>query len=281
MTDYLVYDVFTEAAFGGNPLAVIPDATNLAEDQLQQIAREFNFSETTFVFPPEDPAHTAKVRIFTPAFELAFAGHPTVGTAIALAALGRGGPEMVLELGVGPIPVQVSGTHARFETRVPLRTSDGPTPEAVGACIGQSGAAIRTDRHLPVRAGLGTEFVLAELAGEAALATARGVADAFLESPNMAVGLFVYIRDGEIIRARMFAPHSGILEDPATGSAVAALAGYLGKLDGHSQSFKVMQGIEMGRPSLIEAEVSVENGVPVSVMIGGHAVATMEGRLTL
>ncbi|NNF91824.1 MAG: PhzF family phenazine biosynthesis protein, partial [Boseongicola sp.] len=125
MTDFLVYDVFTDKAFGGNPLAVIPDATRIAEADLQRIAREFNFSETTFVFPPE-VGGDAKVRIFTPTSELQFAGHPTVGTAVALSDLGRAGPEMVLELGVGPIPVTVSGRHARFETRVPLSVSEAP-----------------------------------------------------------------------------------------------------------------------------------------------------------
>ncbi len=119
MTDFLILDVFTDAPFTGNPLAVIPDATGLSEDSLQRIAREFNFSESTFVYPPEDPAHTARVRIFAPATELPFAGHPTIGTAIALAAAGHG-PDMVLELGVGPIPVSVRDGKAQFTTPVPL-----------------------------------------------------------------------------------------------------------------------------------------------------------------
>ena len=155
MTEFLVYDVFTDRAFSGNPLAVIPDAKGLREDELEAIAREFNFSETTFVYPSEDPGHTAKVRNFTPARELRFAGHPTIGPAIALAELGRAGAEMVLELGVGPILVKVDGTHARFETRVPLFLGEAPSVEAVARCIGQSKDAIRTDRHSPVLAGLG------------------------------------------------------------------------------------------------------------------------------
>ena len=283
MTQYLVYDVFTENPFGGNPLAVIPDASGLSEDQLLPIAREFNFSETTFVYPPDDPSYTAKVRIFTPAMELRFAGHPTVGTAIALAGLGLGGSEMVLELGVGPIPVTVTQGHARFETRVPLSLGEAPATDALGACIGQSAKAIRTDRHMPVLAGLGTDFVLAELTGGAALATARPVTDAFREAAGPEadrLAVYVYIRDGGRIRARMFQPLGGIMEDPATGSAAAALAAYLGKLDGRSQSFEIHQGIEMGRPSRIEAEVTVENGEPVAVRIGGNAVKVMEGRLT-
>ena len=282
--DYLVYDVFTDRRFGGNPLAIFPDARGLSEDRLLPIAREFNLSETTFVYPPDDPAHTAKVRIFTPTGELAFAGHPTVGTAIALAGLGRSGADMVLELGVGPIPVRVDGNHARFETRIPLSHSEAPDAEAIGACIGQSGDVIRTDRHRPVLAGLGTDFVLAELTGDAALATARGVSDAFREMAGAGAAmsmLYVYLRDGQSIQARMFAPLGGIPEDPATGGAAAALVAWLGKLEGRSQRFEITQGVEMGRPSLIEAEVTVENGEPVAVAIGGKAVPVMEGRLLL
>ena len=119
MTDFLVYDVFTDQTFGGNPLAVIPDARGIAEVDLQKVAREFNFSETTFVYPAEAGCD-AKVRIFTPTMEVPFAGHPTVGTALALRDLGRVGDEMVLELGVGPIPVAISGRRARFVTKVPL-----------------------------------------------------------------------------------------------------------------------------------------------------------------
>ncbi|NND20046.1 MAG: PhzF family phenazine biosynthesis protein [Silicimonas sp.] len=283
MTDFLVYDVFTDKAFGGNPLAVIPDATRIAETDLQRVAREFNFSETTFVFPPE-VGGDAKVRIFTPTSELQFAGHPTVGTAVALSDLGRAGPEMVLELGVGPIPVTVSGRHARFETRVPLSVSEAPGIDAVGAMIGQSGSAIRIDRHSPITAGLGTGYVLAELTDEAALTAARPVADAFLDAGGAdakRLALLVYLRDGNRIRARMFAPLGGIPEDPATGSAVAALAAWLGRQEGRSARFDVLQGVEMGRPSRIAAEVTVEDGEPVVVAIAGDAVKMMEGRLVL
>ena len=284
MTDYLVYDVFTDEAFGGNPLAVIPDARGLAENQLQQIAREFNFSESTFVYPPEDPAHTAKVRIFTPTLELPFAGHPTVGTALALHDLGRGGKDMVLELGVGPIPVTVREGKARFETRVPLTLEDAPALEHVAACISQPASAIRTDRHAPVLAGVGLPFILAEIGPETALETAIGDASAFRSVAGEdadRLGVMIYMRDGQKIRARMFAPMGGIPEDPATGSACAALAAYLGHLDGVSQRCDIVQGVEMGRPSEITAEVVVENGKPQMVAISGRAVKTMEGRLTL
>lgn len=284
MTDYVVYDVFTEKAFGGNPLAVIPDATGLDEAHLLTITREFGFSETTFVYPPEDPGHTARVRIFTPGQEIPFAGHPTVGTALALADLGRGGAEMVLELGVGPLPVSVTDGRARFTTRVPLSVTEGLDPDTIGRMIGVPENAIRVDRHAPIGAGVGIDFYLAELTDLDTLAAAAPRVDVFREvgGPDATrVGLLAYLRDGSEIRARMFAPLHGIMEDPATGSAAAALAGWLGKLDGTSQAFRIQQGIEMGRPSLIEAEVVVEGGAPVAVSIGGAAVKVMEGRLTL
>ncbi len=285
MTDFLVYDVFADRVFAGNQLAVIPDARGLSEAQLPVIAREFNFSETTFIFPPDEPSHTARVRIFTPASELPFAGHPIVGTAVALSDLGQAGSEMVLELGVGPIPVTVSGNHARFVTRIPLAAETGPLPEAVAACIGLTADAIRSDRHAPVLAGLGTNFVLAELADESALANARPDTEAFRKiagsaSDDLAM-LYVYLRDGDTIRARMFGPLAGVPEDPATGGAAAALAAWLGRLDGRSARFAIAQGIEMGRPSRIEAVVTVEDGAPVAVAIAGTAVKVMEGRLTL
>ncbi len=283
MTDFLVYDVFTDAAFGGNPLAVIPDASGLAEPELQKIAREFNFSETAFVLAPDDAAHDAKVRIFTPTQELAFAGHPTVGTALALAGLGRVGTETVLELGVGPIPVKVAGTRAEFATRVPLKTGPAAETDALAACLGLPVSAIRADRYAPVKAGLGTDFTLVELTDRAALDRAGPVIDAFRQAATDPVRLSIlaYVRDGDRIEARMFAPLGGILEDPATGSAAAALAAYLGRLDGVSQSFAISQGVKMGRPSRIDAGVTVENGQPVEVTIAGHAVKVMEGRLTL
>lgn len=285
MTDYLVYDVFTDAAFGGNPLAVIPDARGLAEDQLQKIAREFNFSETTFVFPPE-AGGDAKVRIFSPTQEFPFAGHPTIGTALALHSLGRVGDTMVLELGVGPIPVTVEGKTARFVTRVPLQTLPGPTPKVIAEAIGLTESVIRTDRHAPVIASVGLPFAIAELTDRAALTAAVPNTEAFRaftpEWPTSShYDLLIYTRNGSQIEARMFAPLDGIPEDPATGSAAAALAAFLGQLDNRSARFEIAQGIDMGRPSRITAEVTGENGRPQAVAISGEAVKTMEGRLTL
>ncbi|MEO0943457.1 MAG: PhzF family phenazine biosynthesis protein [Pseudomonadota bacterium] len=285
MTAYLVYDVFTDTRFGGNPLAVIPDATALPEADLQRIAREFNFSETTFVYPPEDPQHHARVRIFTPTMEVPFAGHPTIGTALALHDIGRVPDSLTFELGVGPIPVTVRNGTARFTTRVPLQTWPGPSVDVVAESVGLSQDQIRTDRHAPTIASVGLPFALAELTDANALQAALANTEAFRAfDPSWPADthydLLVYTRDGAQIEARMFAPLDGIPEDPATGSAAAALASFLGHLEERSATFVITQGVTMGRPSQIKAEVTVENGTPIEVAISGRAVKVMEGKLT-
>lgn len=274
MTDYVVLDVFTEVPFGGNPLAVIPDASGLPEAALQKVAREFNFSESTFVFPPTDADHTARVRIFTPASELPFAGHPTIGTAVALARQGLG-PDMVFELGVGPINVHATGGSARFTTRHPLSRVEGLDPALVAACAGLGASEIAVP---PVVASVGLPFVLAEIENVEALAAATPDVGAFRraqEANGFPGSLYLYVRDGAQIRARMFAPPHGILEDPATGSAASALAAHLAEAQGGTAQFSISQGVEMGRPSLIE--VAVEDG---AITVSGRAVEVMRGTLT-
>lgn len=278
--DYLVYDVFTNRAFGGNQLAVFPDARGLPEQQLQAITREFNFSEVTFVYPPENPAHSARVRIFTPTREVPFAGHPTIGTAIALHDLGHGG-DLVLELGVGPIPCHVGPEGAAFTTPVPLEIIAQPAPGLVAEALGLPDAALRTDRHAPVQASLGLAFVLVELADRAALAAAQPVIEACrrgaaLYPAGLDFAIFAYVRAGEAIEARMFAPLDNMPEDPATGSASATLAAYLAQLPGGPQRLEISQGVDMGRPSQIGASVG-----PGGVTVRGQAVKTMAGRLFL
>ncbi|MCU0854219.1 MAG: PhzF family phenazine biosynthesis protein [Rhodobacteraceae bacterium] len=280
MTAYLVYDVFTDTAFGGNPLAVIPDATGLAEPLLQKIAREFNFSETTFVYPPADPAHTARVRIFTPTQEVPFAGHPTIGTAIALRDLGRPAT-MVLELGVGPIPCTVAGGEARFVTRRPLERFHVVAVEHAAAALSLAPGDIRTDRHAPLMASVGLPFVFAELAGPEALARAAPALDAFRAGRTrypapLDFAVAPYVRDESRIAMRMFAPLDNIPEDPATGSAAAALGALLASLDGAPVALDIVQGVEMGRPSRIRVEAG-----PDGVAVSGAARKIMEGRLTL
>lgn len=285
MTDYLVYDVFTDTPFGGNPLAVVPDARDLDTAQMQSIAREFNFSESTFVLPAENPAHTAKVRIFTPTTELPFAGHPTIGTGIALADLGHG-PDMVFELGVGPIPVTAKGGAASFITTTPLYKGPHPTTSEIADCLGLVPAAIRTDRHTPQMAGVGLTFCLAEITDKATLSRAipslaafQHAADRYADRPNF--GLFAYVRDGAHIHARMFAPTGGIPEDPATGSACAALTAYLSDLETAPIALNIAQGVDMGRPSRITTTATHTKGHVTNVTVSGQARRVMEGRLTL
>lgn len=280
MTRFLVYDVFTDAPFGGNQLAVVPDATSLEDAKLQRIAREFNFSETTFVYPPEDEAHTAKVRIFTPTMEIPFAGHPTIGTATALRDEGHEG-DMVLELGVGPIPCRFQGDVAAFTTTVPLDVAAEPDIGLMARTLGLDAEQIRTDTHVPVQAGVGLHFAMAELSDRAALAACSPNIDAIREGAEryptgLDFAIFAYVRDGTDIDARMFAPLDNITEDPATGSACAALAALLHDRLGSAQTYAIRQGEDMGRLSMITAETA---GDPESVTISGRAVRTMTGEL--
>lgn len=278
--DYVVYDVFTATRYGGNQLAVFPNASTLPQDQLQAIAAEFNFSEVTFVYPPTDPAHTARVRIFTPTCEVPFAGHPTIGTAIALHDLG-GPADMVLELGVGPIPCTVGPDGAAFTTPVPLQIIAHPPVEMVAACLGLPQTAIRTATHAPVQASLGLAFVLVELANRAALSAAspvidqlRGAAKAYPAGLDFAI--FCYVRQGDRVDARMFAPLDNMVEDPATGSASATLTALLASLPGGPSGLAIAQGDDMGRPSRITTETG-----PKGVTVRGQAVKVMQGRLCL
>ena len=271
MTRYLTFDVFTDRRFGGNPLAVFPEAAGLDPGDLQRIAREFNYSETTFVTPPEDPAHTARVRIFTPTQEVPFAGHPVIGTAVALARAGAG-PEMILELGIGPIAVRVSATEAEFTTRQPLRRLAEPTAEVTARCLSIDPAGIL---GRPVQASIGLPFVLVELRDRATLAACRPLRDAFAEAERLYpaeldFAIYAWCRSPGGIAARMFAPLDEIPEDPATGSAAATLALHLGPGD-----YAIAQGDDMGRPSRIAARVTADGAVTVS----GGAVPVMEGRL--
>lgn len=280
MTKFVVYDVFTDHAFGGNQLAVIPDAANLPEDQLQKIAREFNFSESTFLFPPENPAHTARVRIFTPNQEIQFAGHPTIGTAIALADLGHKG-DMVLELGVGPIRCSVDGNAAAFTTDAALEILGHPTPELVARALGLPETAVVTTTHMPTQATLGLPFVFCELDSRDTLRGAQPVMDAMREGATlhpagMDFAVFCYVRNDMHIDARMFAPLDSIPEDPATGSASATLAALLSRHLAQDVDLTIHQGDDMGRPSRIFAK-----SAGAAITITGRAVQTMIGELIL
>lgn len=283
MIRYFVYDVFSDAPFAGNQLAVIPDATSLPEAVLQKIAREFNYSETTFVFPPEDPAHAARVRIFTPTMEVPFAGHPTIGTAIALRDEGHAG-NMVLELGVGPIPCTFAGGMAAFTVSNPLERFAEPDPALVAQALSLPLSAIKSDTHGPTQAGVGLDFVIVELTDKAALDACQTNIAAFREGlarypSGLDFAVFAYVRNGMAIDARMFAPLDNIPEDPATGSASAALAALLTDILQQDLTLKILQGEVMGRPSHIHASTTL--GSPIAVTISGNALRTMEGQLIL
>jgi len=270
--------VFSEKPFGGNQLAVIPDATSLPEADLQRIAREFNFSETTFVYPPENPEHQAKVRIFTPTMEIPFAGHPVIGTVIALTDLGAPN-DMILELGVGPLHCQIEGGQARFVTSSPLEIMAKPDLDLVARTLGLARDAIKTDTHAPTMATLGLPFTITEIVSREALAAS------VVDVNSMRIGAaqypasldfaqFIYWREKDRVHARMFAPLNNIPEDPATGSASATLGALLAKLSVEDQAFTIYQGEDMGRPSVIG--VSTHGN---AVTIAGTARRTMQGQL--
>lgn len=282
MTQYLVYDVFTDTPFGGNQLAVFPDASDIPEDKLQSIAAEFNFSEVTFVYPPSDPAHTARVRIFTPTTEVDFAGHPTIGTLIALYDLGRPSP-MTLELGIGPLKGSVTEEGASFTAEQPLKVLSEPDKGLCSKSLGLIEDRIITRTHAPVIATMGLAFVLVELDSRETLSACRPNMEAIRDGANRHpeshdFAIFAYVRDGSDIHSRMFAPLDNIPEDPATGSASATLAALLTEKLEAPQSLSFTQGVDMGRPSYIKADTTRK---PLTVTISGQAVRTMSGQFHL
>jgi len=281
-TKYVVYDVFTEGPFGGNQLAVFPDATGLAQDKLQQIAAEFNFSEVTFVYPPADDAHSAKVRIFTPTSEVDFAGHPTIGTAVALGHLGYSSPT-VLELGIGPVPCEVDGNRAAFTVSNPLQTFAEPEPDDIATALGLPVSAIKTQTHSPIQASLGLPFTLVELDSRESLRNIETDVSQFKACQakypvSLDFAIFAYVRNGGKIDSRMFAPLDNIPEDPATGSASATLAALLTDVLGAPQTLSFTQGEDMGRLSKIEITTTID---PVTITVSGSAVQVMRGELVL
>lgn len=290
---YETVDVFTDRPFGGNPLAVFTDACGLSEAQMQALAAEMNYSETTFVLPPENPENDARVRIFTRTAEMPFAGHPNVGTACVLARHGRG-REGVLRFeqiaGLVEIAVQrdAAGTVTGAVVAAPQPLSLGLElpAEGIAACAGLPARAILTEAHNPVLASVGVRFVLARVAPDA-LANATPDLGAFraLAARNAQLAtrlpLFLYARDGQSVRARMFSPLSGTWEDPATGSASATLGALLLSLDGaDAADFTITQGVEMGRPSLLQV-TSRRTSDGIRSWVGGGCVAMFRGEALL
>ncbi len=292
---YSICDVFTQSRFGGNPLAVLPEAEGLSDRQMQQIAREFNFSETAFVLPAKS-AHTKRVRIFTPAAELPFAGHPNIGTAFVLASAGEFGEiedslAVSFEEQAGPVAIQIhkrEGARIWCELTAPESLSLGKAVsiERVASAVSLSERDIVTTTHGPRVASVGLPFLMVELTNRSALERARvhwaGFEAIAAEGVHPDIHLYVRSADEFQIRARMFAPSDGVPEDPATGSANCALAGLLAhsieQADGHFR-FRIAQGVEMGRPSVLDARAEKRDGVVVATCIGGYCVSVAEGIL--
>jgi trans-2,3-dihydro-3-hydroxyanthranilate isomerase len=293
-----VLDVFTDTRFGGNPLAVVLDADDLDAQRMQMVAREFNLSETVFVLKPQNPAHTARIRIFTPASELPFAGHPTVGTAALLAEIRAtavaGDALLVLEEAVGIVRAGVRlrpgvPPYAEFAApKLPTEAGSLAPPERLAAALGLIPAEIGFENHRPTKYTAGVAFAFVPVASLAAMAKARVAQphwDAALKGQGLA-GAFLYCRQAvhttSHFHARMFAPDLGIAEDPATGAAVAAFAGvvqHFDRLPDGQHKRLIEQGYEMGRPSLMALTMEVEIGKLAAVRIGGHAVRVAEGRI--
>jgi trans-2,3-dihydro-3-hydroxyanthranilate isomerase len=294
---YYTCDVFTETRFGGNQLAVLPEAVGLSAQQMQQIAREFNFSETTFVFPAR-AGHTRHVRIFTPAREIPFAGHPNIGTAFVLASAGELGEikssltvTFEEESGLVSVTIQESGGKvASCELTAPQSLSFGKTlpVEFVAAAISIDPKEIVTKTHGPQVASVGLPFVMVELKDRSVIERARINMSGFeaLAAQGVMPDVYLYTRvtDGFDIRARMFAPLSGVPEDPATGSANCALAGLLAHYSqdpNGSFTWRIAQGVEMGRPSTLIARAEKTDGVVQTTRIGGATVLVGEGVIYL
>ncbi|MDX1648153.1 MAG: PhzF family phenazine biosynthesis protein [Longimicrobiales bacterium] len=311
---FYTLDVFTDRVFGGNPLGVFPGATHLATETMQRVAREMNLSETVFIGPPETPEGTARVRIFTPVREVPFAGHPTVGSAIFLAspegieALGpeariplpdadTGTTTLTLEENVGPVPavVRFEGgrpAFARFTTAVLPEHRPSPHAQAeLAAMIGLEeselgGRGPGGSELGPEMVSCGLEYFVIpvrslEAVRRSSLDTARWralLADAWAH--HVYVVCMEAEGEGVDVRVRMYAPGSGVPEDPATGSAAATLGGYLSKADGRVEGtlrWTIEQGIEIGRPSILHVEADRMRGATSAVRVGGAAVFVAQG----
>ena len=296
---YVTADVFTDRTFGGNPLAVLTDARGLSTAQMQAVAREFNYPETTFVLPPEAPGTVKRVRIFTPAAEVPFAGHPNIGTAVVLARAGAfgavaDGSRIVFDEAAGPVPITLvaeAGSVVGAELTAPRTEGLGAEiePGVAAALLGLAEAQVRTHRHRPRVASVGLGFLLVELADPAALAAAEAVDAkrlAALEQAEDFIGVFLYAEaapaDGSDFRARMFAPSHGVPEDPVTGSANAALGLLLASLAEPGEGtlrWSVRQGVEMGRPGRAEIAVDRAGGRIAAVRVAGRAVEVCRGEI--
>jgi trans-2,3-dihydro-3-hydroxyanthranilate isomerase len=298
---YLHYDVFTDHLFGGNQLAVVLDGRGLSAETMQAIAKEMNFSETTFLLPPETPGTDVRMRIFTPGEELPAAGHPTIGTTFALARTGvidRGRTSMIFGCGIGPVPVTMTWNgddlaFAWMSQQLPTFGEPVPDPARTAAALSLSPAAVAGTGHPVQVVSCGVPFLFVPL-------TTRRAVDSVTANPMLlgsllsaaetkAHGIFVFTTEPGVGRAtaysRMFAPEMGISEDPATGIASGPLGCYLVRhtivAPDQADSMVSLQGVKMGRPSHLHISIGVERGTIASVRVGGEAVLAGEGTLYL
>jgi len=293
---YVTVDVFTDHAFGGNPLAVVLDAQGLSAAQMQSIATEFNYSETTFVLPPLDARNTAQVRIFTAKTEVPFAGHPNIGTAVVIAREMQAAGSAALasfnfEEKAGLVPVRLlreadAVVGAELTAPRPLAVIASVAVQDAAACLSLEISDIVTTHHAPLVVSVGLPFLAVEVASREALRLAR---------PNLAAhervlpsvgtdAVYSYCRpsSGHELHARTFAPLDASIEDPATGSATAAVIALLASLDEATdaeQKWRIEQGVDMGRPSLMLGRTQKRDGVVHAVHIAGRAVSVMHGWL--
>jgi trans-2,3-dihydro-3-hydroxyanthranilate isomerase len=289
--EYETFDVFSDRKFAGNQLAVILDARGLSLGDMQTITREFNYAESTFVLPPEDPGSAARIRIFTQGYEMPFAGHPTVGTAIAIARERKLSGELRLELNAGVFPVTVDlngpAPFAEFlNPNIPSERGPAPDAAAIEAALSLPQGSVDRGGHRPRLIGAPTTFVFAKAPLDA-VRKARLNSSAF-EALRLqeTVGALIYADGGEAKDAtyhvRMFAPDAGVTEDPATGSAAASLPGQIAlsrEVADGTHRWVIEQGFEIGRPSRIVTTVEMSGGAVKSVRVGGNAVPVMKGQL--
>jgi trans-2,3-dihydro-3-hydroxyanthranilate isomerase len=286
--------------FGGNPLAVIPDARGLNSEQMQAIARELNYSETTYVLPPEDENNTRKVRIFTPLSEIPFAGHPNVGTAVALARLDElgevvAGQRILFEEAAGRVSVFLRGNggdidSAEFIAPVINHFEDEIPAEEAAAALGLTPDKVVNEHHEPRVMSLGIRFLYVELKDLEALAASEAAPGPVtrISATRGLDGVYAYTRvngnsgNGFDIRARVYAPVHGVMEDPASGSANAGLANILASLSDDKDAtleWNVAQGVEMGRPSKLHVTAERRKGEVVEVRVAGGAVVACRGQI--
>lgn len=292
---FVTLDVFTDRRFAGNPLAVVLESEGLDTAAMQAVAAEFNLSETVFVQPPEDAAHRARLRIFTPTRELPFAGHPTVGTAVLLGIRdGRGETRaMVLEENVGPVPCQVTPAGDRGEATfdlpsLPVEAGAPPPVTTLAEALGITPDDIGFDDFVPRCWSTGNGATFVPLKSLDAVGRAKpnlAIFESALTGPGHGA-VFVFTREtveaGHDFHARVFAPAMGMIEDPATGSAAASFAGELARFGGlkdGAHSVTIEQGYEMGRPSLIQLGMTLKGGALIAGSVGGSAIVVSEGTI--